>query len=110
MEDTGFASDPVDGQANPMNVECGGPRRQVSLPLRFEAMAVPDTGGMEITQRNPIGARFDETILDPPGRRVGPGMLPGIFENIVPERGGCQRHRLARDDSSGTGECPSVIR
>src|SRR5260370_35809705 len=73
-------------------------------------MAVPDTGGMEINQENPFGARFDETILDPPGRRVGPGMLPGIFENIVPERSGCQRHRLARNDSSGTGECPSVIR
>src|SRR3979411_3167766 len=37
-------------------------------------------------------------------------MLPGIFENIVSERGGCQRYRLARDDSPGTGECPSVIR
>ena len=65
-------------------------------------MAVADTGGMEINQQNPIGARYDEAILDPPGRRVGPGMLAGIGKCIVAERGSCQRHRLACDDSPGS--------
>jgi hypothetical protein len=48
MEDSGFARNQMDGQANPVNIERGRPWRQVSLSLRFETMAVPDTRGVQI--------------------------------------------------------------